>query len=447
MASSVFGTDGVRGFVGDGSITPELAMKLGWAAGKVFSEIGSNVVLIGKDTRLSGYMFESAMEAGFTAAGMDVRLLGPIPTPGIAYLTQTFQASAGVVISASHNPYFDNGIKFFSGTGQKLSDTVQERIEYWLEQPMSLVESDKIGHVRRLEGGRDRYIEFCKSSIDWALDLQGMKIVVDVANGACYSTTPMVFEELAAEVITVCNKPNGLNINDQCGSTYPKTIQAAVKEHQADIGIAVDGDGDRVILIDEQGEIVDGDEMMCIIAKDRMELGVNAPGVAGTLMTNLGAEIALKAMGYEFVRTKVGDRYVIEALNKHGWRLGGETSGHIVCLDKTTTGDGTVAALQVLVAMKRTGKTLHELKKVMTKVPQVLINVPLAEKLTEQQLDTILERCKPIEAALAEKGRLLIRPSGTEPVIRVMVEHQDEQSAIKYANEMADDIREYCGAK
>ncbi len=440
--SLYFGTDGVRNFVGDQGLTPEFALKLGWAAGKAFSEQGKNVVLIGKDTRISGYMLESAMEAGLAAAGMEVRLLGPIPTPGIAYLTRTFHAAAGVVISASHNPYYDNGIKFFSDEGMKLNDEFQSSIERYIDEPMSLVASEKIGRVKRLEGGRDRYVEFCKASIPWQFDLKGMKIVVDTANGACYNTSPLVFEELAADVIRIGNTPNGYNINEQCGSTYPDELQRAVKAHQADIGIALDGDGDRVIMIDEKGEIIDGDEMLCIIAKDRMDTNQHASGVAGTLMTNLGAEQALKAMGYQFVRTNVGDRYVMEALLENDWHLGGEGSGHIVCLDKTTTGDGTIAALQVLAAMRRQGKTLHELKQVMTKIPQVLINVPIKARIQPEQKADIQALSEAASEKLGDDGRMLIRPSGTEPVIRVMVEHRSAKQAQQEAQGMADQIAE-----
>lgn len=435
----LFGTDGVRGKVGE-KITPEMALKLGWAAGKAFAETGKNTVLVGKDTRISGYMLESAMESGLAASGVHVRLLGPTPTPAIAYLTRTFRAAAGVVISASHNPYYDNGIKFFNNQGKKLDDATEAAIERWMDVPMEVVESDKIGRVKRLEGGRDRYVEFCKSSIPWGYDLQGLTIVVDGANGACYNTSSYVFEELGAKVIATGNQPNGFNINDNCGSTSPGNLQTAVLEHKADLGVALDGDGDRVVLVDHNGDVVDGDEILCIIAKERLETGENKAGVVGTLMTNFGAEKALKGLGYDFVRANVGDRYVMAELAKHGWQLGGEGSGHLICLDKTTTGDGTIAALQVLAAMRRTEKTLAEIKQFVTKMPQQMINLRVKDKIIVSQNAEIMALWQQAEDKLGDLGRVLIRASGTEPVIRVMVEAEDEALVTKTVESLASKV-------
>lgn len=441
MSKKFFGTDGIRGLVGE-KITPEMALKLGWAAGKAFAETGKNTVLVGKDTRISGYMLEAAMESGLAAAGVHVRLLGPTPTPAIAYLTRTFRAAAGVVISASHNQFYDNGIKFFNDEGSKLDDATENAIERWMEEPMMVVEPDKIGRVKRLDSGRDRYIEFCKSSIPWGYDLQGLTIVVDGANGACYKTSSFVFEELGANVIAIGNQPNGFNINDKCGSTHPDGLQAAVLEHSADLGVALDGDGDRVVMVDHLGNVVDGDEILCIIAKDRMGTNENKAGVVGTLMTNLGAENALKSLGYDFVRANVGDRYVIAELQKNGWNLGGEGSGHLICLDKTTTGDGTIAALQVLAAMRRTGQSLAEIKSFVTLMPQRLINVRVKDKVVVSENEAIMSLWEKGEQELNGSGRVLIRASGTEPVIRVMVEAADDAQMNNLAERLAKDIEQ-----
>ncbi|MDD5272341.1 MAG: phosphoglucosamine mutase, partial [Methylovulum sp.] len=369
MTKQYFGTDGIRGKVGEAPITADFLLKLGWAAGRVFANDQQDFVLVGKDTRISGYMFESALEAGLTAAGVGTRLLGPMPTPGIAYLTRTLRAKAGIVISASHNPYYDNGVKFFSVQGTKLPDETEREIERYMDMPMTTVESAQLGKAKRLEDAAGRYIEYCKASIPTRLDFEQLKIVVDCAHGATYHVAPPVFSEIGAEVIAIGVQPNGLNINDKCGATHPETLAAAVLANQADLGIALDGDGDRLIMVDHQGEIVDGDELIYIIAKSRQAAGQMAGPVVGTLMTNLGMEHALKKLGIPLLRAKVGDRYVMEMLAAHNGILGGENSGHIICLDKTTTGDGIIAALQVLAEMQYSGKSLHELKSGMQKYP------------------------------------------------------------------------------
>ncbi|MCP5162704.1 MAG: phosphoglucosamine mutase [Hahellaceae bacterium] len=421
-----FGTDGIRGKVGDSPITPEFVLRLGWAVGCLFKTKGQrSKILIGKDTRISGYMFESALEAGLSAAGVDVGLLGPMPTPAIAYLTRTFRASAGIVISASHNPHYDNGIKFFSSTGHKLDDAVENEIERRLEQNIKVVESAELGKAFRVNDAEGRYIEYCKSTVPSSLTLRGMKIVLDCAHGANYKVAPLVFEELGAEVIPVAVKPNGLNINDGVGSTHPESLVQAVKDNQADLGIAFDGDGDRVVMVDQDGAIVDGDELIYIIAANRHRTNRLGGGVVGTLMTNFGAELAFAQLGIPFERAKVGDRYVMEMLVRNGWLLGGEGSGHIVCLDNATTGDAIISALQVLLAMWQEGRTLGELKSGMTKLPQKMLNVRVAKKF-DPLLNPLVEReMRMVTDRLNGQGRVLLRPSGTEPVIRVMVEGFD----------------------
>ncbi len=440
MTKKYFGTDGIRGRVGEPPITPDFVLKLGWAAGKVFQERGKSKILIGKDTRISGYMFESALEAGLVAAGADVRLLGPMPTPAIAYLTRTFHAQAGIVISASHNAFDDNGIKFFSGEGRKLADDIEHRIESMLDEPMVTVPSARLGKAVRVEGARGRYIEFCKSTVPLGLNLSGLHIVVDGANGACYNTAPDVFDELGARVTKIATEPDGYNINRDCGSTYPAALQAKVREAGADLGIALDGDGDRLIMVDRHGEVVDGDELLYIIARDRHARGVIAGGVVGTLMSNFGFELAMRALGIPFVRANVGDRYVMAELESRGWSLGGESSGHIVCLDKTSTGDGTVSALQVLVAMTRSGQTLDEARRGMNKLPQVMINVRAPRDAASRP--AVQSGVAEVEARLAGRGRVLLRPSGTEPVVRVMVEGEDGHLVGELARWLADRVAE-----
>lgn len=441
MAKKYFGTDGIRGKVGDYPITADFLLKLGWAAGRVFAKEGNGFVLVGKDTRISGYMFESALEAGLTAAGVDMQLLGPMPTPGVAYLTRTLRARTGIVISASHNPYYDNGIKFFSTQGTKLPDEVEEQIEYYLDSPMTTVESAKLGKAKRVDDAAGRYIEFCKSTVPTRLDFGGLKIVVDCANGATYHIAPFVFREVGATVIPIGVEPNGLNINENCGATKPENLATAVLAHQADIGIALDGDGDRLIMVDHKGEVVDGDELLYIIAKSRLNTGHLQGPVVGTLMTNLGMEHALKRLGVPLLRANVGDRYVLEMLNEHHGILGGEGSGHIICLDRTTTGDGIVSALQIMAEMEHTGKTLHELKADMQKYPQVLINVKTAEKINPKEHQGIQQAVKAVEQKLGDTGRVLLRASGTEPLIRVMVEGEQADSVQNYAEELATAVR------
>lgn len=437
MSRKYFGTDGIRGLVGEAPITPDFMLKLGWAAGRVLMDRfgGSNLILIGKDTRISGYMFESALQAGLINAGVDVGLLGPMPTPGVAYLTRTFQAQAGIVISASHNSYVDNGIKFFSGTGTKLPDELELLIEAELEKPM--VTAERLGKARRIADASGRYIEFCKGTMPWGFSLQGLTIVLDCANGATYNMAPNVFTELGARVVPMFVEPNGTNINRSCGSTKPEALQEKVVEVGADLGIAFDGDGDRVVFVDHKGELVDGDEILYIIAAYQKEFGGGCEGVVGTLMSNFGFELGLKNLGVPFSRANVGDRYVIERMIENGWTLGGENSGHIVCSNVTTTGDGIIAALQVLLAMTTIGNKLHKIKKGMTKLPQTMINVRMSRRLNVATDETIQAAVAEVEAKLAGTGRVLLRPSGTEPVVRVMIEGQDRQQVKELAQELA----------
>jgi phosphoglucosamine mutase len=438
VARKYFGTDGIRGRVGDYPITAEFMLKLGWAVGRVLgSNEGGDRVIIGKDTRISGYMFESALEAGLSAAGVDVRLLGPMPTPAIAYLTRTLHACAGIVISASHNAYADNGIKFFSSEGTKLPEDVELAIEAELDKPMMTVESHKLGKAERVTDAAGRYIEFCKSTIPLTLNLKGLKIVVDCANGATYQVAPSVFDELGAEVIAIGADPDGLNINQDCGSTQPDLLTEIVLDHKAHIGIALDGDGDRVIMIDHKGNLVDGDELLFIIAMSRQQEGTLNGGVVGTLMSNLGLEHALQSHDIAFSRANVGDRYVLEQLKKSSSQIGGESSGHIICLDRTTTGDGIVSALQVLAAMVNSGKSLYDLKAGMKKYPQRMINVPVSKKVNLDDSPLVQDAVKSAEKRLAGKGRVLLRSSGTEPLVRVMVEGEDAQQVNDEADNLA----------
>ncbi|MDT8383204.1 MAG: phosphoglucosamine mutase [Gammaproteobacteria bacterium] len=425
MGKKYFGTDGIRGTVGEGPINPAFMLKLGWAVGRVLAKSGTGKVLIGKDTRISGYMFESALEAGLAAAGVNSYLLGPMPTPAIAYLTRTLHADAGIVISASHNPFQDNGIKFFSATGTKLCDAVEMEIEAELEKEMQCVDSASLGKAVRVVDAPGRYIEFCKSTVPSSLSLKGMKIVVDCAHGATYHIGPNVFTELGAEVVAIGVNPNGLNINKDVGSTQPAALQRMVLEQGADLGVALDGDGDRVIMVDHRGEIVDGDELLYIIARSRLNEGSLPGAVVGTLMSNLGLELALQRDGVDFKRAKVGDRYVMELLADGGWMLGGESSGHIICLDRTTTGDGIVAALQVVCAVQRSGLSLNELKSGMSKFPQCMENVRVSGKVDVDASPAIRLAVSQAEAELGDRGRVLLRPSGTEPLVRVMVEGED----------------------
>ena len=440
-----FGTDGIRGRVGQFPITPDFMLKLGWAAGMAFRKMGACRILVGKDTRISGYMFESALEAGLSAAGADVMLLGPMPTPAIAYLTRTFHAEAGIVISASHNPHYDNGIKFFSGQGTKLPDEIELMIEELLDAPMTVEESEKLGKVSRINDAAGRYIEFCKSSVPTSTDFDGLKIVVDCAHGATYKVAPNVFRELGADVTVLSAAPNGLNINDKCGSTHMGALQAAVVEHGADLGIGFDGDGDRVLMVDHTGAIVDGDELLYIIARDLQERGQLQGGVVGTLMSNLGLELALADLNIPFVRANVGDRYVIAELLERDWQVGGENSGHVVCFRHTTTGDAIIAALQVLLSMKRTGQSLAQSREGLKKCPQVLINVRFeGGGVDPVKHPAVIEACDRVTAAMAGRGRVLLRKSGTEPLVRVMVEGEDEIVVRGYADQLAKLVAEVC---
>ncbi|MET0048199.1 MAG: phosphoglucosamine mutase [Sedimenticola sp.] len=422
-----FGTDGIRGRVGEGKITPEFILKLGWAAGRVLGGEKGGKVLIGKDTRISGYLFESALEAGLVAAGVDIHLLGPMSTPGIAYLTRTLHADAGIVISASHNPHYDNGIKFFSSDGKKLPDEVELAIEQELDKSMTTVESEKLGRAFRVADAAGRYIEFCKSTIPWTMNFRGMRIVIDCANGATYHIAPHVFSELGAEVITIGAEPDGLNINAGVGSTHVSALQGAVSMHRADLGIAFDGDGDRLIMVDSDGRVLDGDDILYIIARSRMNTGGLQGSVVGTHMTNLGLEVALKKLGIGLERTDVGDRYIMERLVEKAWVLGGEPSGHIICLDRTTTGDGIVSALQVLAEVHKSGESLHDLCAGLEKFPQLLRNVGLGASSARDVMASpkLQDAVRQVEAELADDGRVLLRPSGTEPLIRVMIEGRD----------------------
>ncbi len=461
MAKQYFGTDGIRGKVGEGAITPDFVMRLGYAAGRVFSNLAGNLaksahpagligtearaaVLIGKDTRISGYMLEAALEAGLSAAGVDVLLTGPMPTPAVAYLTRALRAQAGIVISASHNPYYDNGIKFFSSMGAKLDDEIEHAIEAELDKPMQVMESAKLGKARRIDDAAGRYVEFCKSTFPNHLDLRGLKIVLDCAHGATYHVAPPVFHELGAEVIAIGNKPDGLNINEQVGSTHPQALQKAVLEHQADLGIAFDGDGDRVMMVDSLGNLLDGDQLLYIIALGLYAKGKLKGGVAGTLMTNLALEHALKKHQIPFARANVGDRYVLELLNEKNWTLGGENSGHILTLDKHTSGDAIIAALQVLHALADSGKTLTEMRASLQLYPQVLINVTTKQKLDLSHAD-IQTAVSKAETTLNGAGRVLLRASGTEPKIRVMVEGQDGVLVQKLAEDIAEVVKKAAG--
>lgn len=446
MSRKFFGTDGIRGKVGVEPITPDFVLKLGWAAGRVLARHGpglrtSNLVLIGKDTRISGYMFESALEAGLVAAGLDVSLLGPMPTPGVAYLTRTFRAAAGIVISASHNPFDDNGIKFFSSRGTKLPDSIESEIEDEIERPMETQDSSGLGKVTRLSDAAGRYIEYCKSTFPADATLDGLRIVLDCANGATYHVAPAVFGELGATVLTLGVNPDGFNINRGVGSTSPQTLADAVLEHRADMGVALDGDGDRLICIDHTGAIVDGDELLYIIAAEQQRVTGHCSGVVGTLMSNLGMEVALRELGIPFARAKVGDRYVLETMEQKGWRLGGESSGHIICRDVTTTGDGIVSALRVLAAMSARGESLHALCCKMTKFPQAMVNVRVARHGGLAGNSTIDDAVRAVENELGERGRVLLRASGTEPVIRVMVEGHDVSEVERHAHTLADVVR------
>lgn len=435
-----FGTDGIRGRVGDGAISPDFVLKLGWAVGRVLAKEHNSKVLIGKDTRISGYMFESALQAGLSAAGVDVYLLGPMPTPAVAYLTRTFHAQAGIVISASHNPYHDNGIKFFSEQGTKLPDAVELAIEEMLDQPIETVDSAHLGKAHRIADAAGRYIEFCKSTISSGVDLSNLKIVVDCAHGATYHIAPNVFRELGAKVILMGAEPDGLNINQNCGSTEPRLLQASVLENQADLGIALDGDGDRLIMVDHHGELVDGDDILFIIARARQRAGECKAHVVGTQMSNLGLQHALEKYGITLHRADVGDRYVMEKLLQVDGLIGGEASGHIICLDKTSTGDGVVAALQVLAEIQQTGSSLHELRSAVIKYPQCLINVRISKPVNLQDYPQIKTVVKDTEAQLGNEGRVLLRASGTEPVIRVMVEGHDATRTNQLARSLAEQI-------
>jgi phosphoglucosamine mutase len=436
-----FGTDGIRGEVGKAPIIPDFILRLGYAAGTVLKQAAPAgercTVLIGKDTRVSGYLLEAALESGFSAAGVDVMLCGPMPTPGVAYLTKALRLSAGVVISASHNPYQDNGIKFFSPEGDKLSDASELAIEAALDQPLGCVSSKYLGKAFRLDDATGRYIEFCKSTFPATLNLRGLKMVVDCANGAAYQSAPNVFHELGAEVISIGVEPNGRNINDGCGATAPAALVAKVKEHQADLGIALDGDADRLQMVDSTGRLFNGDELLYVLAKDRVDRGLQLGGVVGTLMTNAAIEQAIKALGLQFERANVGDRYVLEQLKKHQWTLGGEGSGHLLCLDQHSTGDGTVAALQVLAAMRKQGKSLAELLHGVNVFPQVLLNVKVAPGYDWQADSKVVEAVNSITAQLGNVGRVLIRASGTEPVLRVMVEAKELEQAKNCAKTIA----------
>ncbi|MBG3064065.1 phosphoglucosamine mutase [Proteus mirabilis] len=436
-----FGTDGIRGKVGDSPITPDFVLKLGWAAGKVLARHGSRKIIIGKDTRISGYMLESALEAGLAAAGLSASFTGPMPTPAVAYLTRTFRAEAGIVISASHNPYYDNGIKFFSIDGTKLPDEVEEAIEAEMEKPITCVESAELGRANRIVDAAGRYIEFCKGTFPNENNLNGLKVVVDCAHGATYHIAPNVFRELGAEVITIGCEPTGININDECGATDVRMLQKRVLEEGADVGLAFDGDGDRIIMVDHIGLKVDGDQILYIIAREALRQGQLRGGAVGTLMSNMGLEIALKQLGIPFVRAKVGDRYVLEKLQEKGWRLGAENSGHIILLDKTTTGDGIVAGLQVLSAMVRNHMSLHDLCSGMKLLPQILVNVRFTGNHDPLQSTEVQQVAKEVEAELGGKGRVLLRKSGTEPLIRVMVEGENEEQVTAMANRIADAVK------
>jgi phosphoglucosamine mutase len=440
MGRKYFGTDGVRGQVGQHPMTVEFALRLASAAARVLAPQGGTA-LVGKDTRLSGYMFEAALEAGFIAAGVNVNLIGPLPTPGIAYMTQKFGCKFGVVISASHNLYQDNGIKFFDENGSKLSDELEEQIEAYLDEPALTRDSIHLGKAARVDKSRVQYQEFCMSVLPQGTDLSGLKIVIDCANGAAYKVAPRVLTDLGAEIIPLGCSPNGRNINLRCGSTSPELIQATVSGVHADVGIALDGDGDRLVMVDHLGRIADGDQLLYVIASDRKRTGTLRGPVVGTVMSNLGLEHQLKSEGVEFMRARVGDRYVLGMLKEHGGVLGGETSGHLLCLDRTTTGDGLISALEVLAVMKRTGRPLAELVAGMPKFPQVMVNVRVQERLDPSRSPAIQAAVRLVEEALGSTGRVVLRASGTEPVIRVMVEGQEEAIVQRHANELAEVVR------
>lgn len=447
MSRKYFGTDGVRGRVGEYPITPQFVMHLGYAAGKVLANAAHSTneragVLIGKDTRISGYMLESALEAGLIAAGIDVFLAGPVPTPAVAYLTRALRLQAGVVISASHNPFGDNGIKFFSAEGAKLPDEIEHAIEAELDKPMQTSSSDGLGKAKRIDDAVGRYIEFCKSTFPMDMNLRGLKMVVDSAHGATYHIARHVFHELGADVIAIGAEPNGRNINDGYGATAPKNLQQAVKEHHADIGLALDGDGDRLIMVDAEGRIYDGDQLLYVITKHRQSQGLMKGGVVGTLMTNLAFEHAMKKMNVPFARAKVGDRYVMEVLQQKRWQVGGENSGHIICLDKHSTGDGIVSALQVLLALRASGQTLAQAAKDLVMYPQVLINVRVEKAATLVENQRINAAVVEAERALDGRGRVLLRPSGTEPLLRVMVEGEDGAEVKQWAEHIAQVVKE-----
>lgn len=450
MTRKYFGTDGVRGRVGEPPITPDFAMRLGYAAGRVLAARPNGIerpsVLIGKDTRVSGYMLESALEAGFAAGGVDVLLVGPMPTPGVAYLTRALRLSAGVVISASHNPFEDNGIKFFSGDGAKLPDDTETAIEAELEKPLRCMTSARIGKVRRIDDAAGRYIEFCKSAFPNRYHLRGMRIAVDCANGAAYHVAPHVFHELGADVSSIGTEPDGFNINDDVGATHPAALKTAVERAGADLGIALDGDGDRLIMVDGAGRVYDGDQLLYVIASHRQARGRLGGGVAGTLMSNLGFEHALARLGIEFARAKVGDRYVLELLATRGWQLGGENSGHIVCLDRHTTGDGIVSALQVLHALVEGGDTLEAAAAPVSLYPQILVNVALKKRFEVDRHEAVRRAIADAERELGGEGRVLIRASGTEPVIRVMVEGKRQAVVERFAQSISEAVRKAAAA-
>jgi phosphoglucosamine mutase len=444
VSRKYFGTDGIRGRVGDAPVTPDFMLKLGWATGKVFASEDDTqpTVVIGKDTRVSGYMLESALQAGLVAAGANVKLLGPLPTPGIALLTRTQNADAGIVISASHNPYFDNGIKFFNGQGSKLSDALELQIEAMIDSPMETVDSEQLGKASRIVDAAGRYVEYCKSTFPDELSLKGMKLVIDCAHGATYHVAPAVFQELGATTVVIGATPDGYNINDGVGSTEPAALQAKVLEEGADIGIAFDGDGDRLQMVNAKGELLTGDDVLYVLAMHRLANGDSDAGIVGTLMTNMGLELALEAGGLRLARAKVGDRYVKELMVAEGWSLGGESSGHIICGDLSTTGDGVIAALQVLAAVRASGKSLEALASGFNPLPQVLVNVRIKKGFDLSAHPTIAQACRRVESELKGRGRLLLRPSGTEPVIRVMVEGDDAVAIDALADEVANAIRQ-----
>ena len=443
-----FGTDGIRGTVGQAPITPDFMLKLGWAAGRVFADTNGSrgKILIGKDTRISGYMFEAALEAGVAAAGVDIGLLGPMPTPAIAYLTRTLRARAGIVISASHNSFEDNGIKFFSADGTKLPDEIEYAIEAELEKDVSVVRPELIGKASRVNDAAGRYIEFCKSTVGQSLRLNGMKIVIDCAHGSTYHIAPSVFTELGATVIAQGVAPNGLNINQEAGSTSPKVLADRVVAEGADLGVAFDGDGDRLVMVDSLGNVLDGDEVLYIIARDRLRQGIAVGGVVGTQMSNLGLQLGLEALGVDFTRTPVGDRYVMQEMIQRGWSLGGESSGHVICLDLSSTGDGIISALQALAALVHGGQSLAELRGEMNKLPQTMINVRIKRGTELVGNAAIASAVQAAEAQLGPRGRVLLRPSGTEPVLRVMVEGEEAGEVERLAQELAAAVSDVVGA-